>query len=89
MRRRAGLGEVIAMGFDEKVDRAGGVQSCQDLMRFQAMFSRHFAHSPVTRFGDEGERTILRALHRYGQYRAGLIHPTYYRRYHPDMIVQF
>jgi hypothetical protein len=61
------------MGFDEKVDRAGVVQSCQDLMRFQAMFSRHFAHSPVTRFGDEGERTILRALHRYGRYRAGLI----------------
>lgn len=61
------------MGFDEKVDRAGVVESCQDLMRFQAMFSRHFVHSPVTRFGDEGERTILRALRRYGQYRAGLI----------------
>jgi hypothetical protein len=61
------------MGFDEKVDRTGVVQSCQDLMRFQAMFARHFAHSPATRLGPEGEPTMLRALHRYGQYRAGLI----------------
>jgi hypothetical protein len=61
------------MGFDEKVDRAGVVQSCQDLMRFQAMFARHFAHSPAQRLGAEGEPTMLRALHRYGRYRAGLI----------------
>ncbi len=61
------------MGFDEQVDRAGVVQSCQDLMRFQAMFSRHFAHSAAKRLGDEGETTVLRGLHRYGQYRAGLI----------------
>jgi len=61
------------VGFDERVDRAGVVQSCQDLMRFQAMFGRHFAHSLARRLGDEGERTILRALHRYGQYRAALI----------------
>ena len=61
------------MGFDEKVDRAGVVQSCQDLMRFQAMFARHFAYSPSTRLGPEGEPTMLRALHRYGRYRAELI----------------
>ena len=61
------------MGFDEQVDRAGVVQSCQDLMRFQAMFSRHFAHSPARRFGDEGEQTVLHALRRYGRYRAALI----------------
>ncbi len=61
------------MGFDETVDRAGIVQSCQDLMRFQAMFARHFAYSPARRFGEEGERTLLRALHRYGRYRAELI----------------
>jgi hypothetical protein len=70
---RAALGEVDPMGFDEKVGRARVVQSCQDLMRFRAMFSRHFAHSPARRFGDEGERTMLRALHRYGRYRAELI----------------
>lgn len=64
------------MGFDEGVDRAGVVQSCQDLMRFQAMFGRHFAHSPVRRFGDEGEKAILHALHRYGLYRAGVIRKT-------------
>ncbi len=61
------------MGFDEQVDRAGVVQSCQDLMRFQAMFARHFAHSPATRFGDQGEQAMLRALHRYGRHRAALI----------------
>src|SRR5262245_41220975 len=42
-------------------------------MRFQAMFSRHFAHSPARRLGEEGERTMLHALHRYGRYRAELI----------------
>jgi len=61
------------MGFDEQVDRAGVIHSCQDLMRFQAMFARHFAHSPARRLGAEGEMTMLRALHRYGRYRAELI----------------
>src|SRR5712692_10997184 len=61
------------MGFDEQVDRAGVAQSCQDLMRFQAMFARHFAHSPARRLGADGEGTMLRALHRYGRYRAELI----------------
>jgi hypothetical protein len=61
------------MGFDEKIDRAGVVQSCQDLLRFQAMFARHFAHTPARQFGDEGERTMLRGLQRYGRYRAGHI----------------
>lgn len=61
------------MGFDEKVDRRGVVGSCADLLRFQAMFSRHFMHSPARRFGKEGEATILKALDRYGAYRANLI----------------
>src|SRR5262249_61046253 len=73
-RRAAGRArEEGVMGFEEQVARGGVVQSCQDLMRFQAMFSRHFAHSAARQFGEEGERTLLRALHRYGQYRAGLI----------------
>ena len=61
------------MGFDEQVTREGVVESCQDLMRFQAMFSRHFVHAPVARFGDEGERAIRAGLRRYGAYRADLI----------------
>lgn len=48
------------MGFDEKVDRAGVVQSCQDLMRLDLGYIYDYE-----------------------------LHPTYYRRYHPDMIVQF
>lgn len=61
------------MGFDEKVDRPGVVGSCEDLLRFQAMFSRHFMHTPVCRFGTAGEAVILKALGRYGAYRAALI----------------
>jgi len=61
------------MGFDEQVTREGVVDSCQDLMRFQAMFSRHFVQAPVARFGDEGERAIRAGLRRYGAYRADLI----------------
>ena len=61
------------MGFDEQVDRAGVVASCQDLMRFQAMFARHFAHAPAARFGEPGEQAMLHALHRYGRHRAALI----------------
>lgn len=61
------------MGFDEKVDRRGVIDSCEDLLRFQAMFSRHFMHAPVRRFGAEGEAVILKALERFGTYRAGLI----------------
>jgi hypothetical protein len=61
------------MGFDERVDRSGVVQSCQDLMRFQAMFARHFARSPAERLGAEGEAAVLQGLQRYGRYRAALI----------------
>ncbi|MBM3583972.1 MAG: hypothetical protein FJX36_05935 [Alphaproteobacteria bacterium] len=61
------------MGFDEKVDRAGVVGSCQDLLRFQAMFARHFAGGPADRFGAEGEAVVVCALRRYGQYRGQLI----------------
>lgn len=61
------------MGFNEQVDRAGVVSSCRDLLRFQAMFSRHFAGSPARRFGRDGEAAVLAGLGRYGEYRAGLI----------------
>ena len=61
------------MGFDERVDRAGVVSSCADLLRFQAMFSRHFAGAPAKRFGAKGRDAIIAALGRYGTYRAGLI----------------
>jgi hypothetical protein len=61
------------MGFDEKVDRRGVVGSCEDLLRFQAMFSRHFMFAPVKAFGAAGEAAILKGLHRYGLYRAALI----------------
>ncbi|MEX2650134.1 MAG: hypothetical protein WD673_14075 [Alphaproteobacteria bacterium] len=61
------------MGFDERVDRAGVVASCQDLLRFQAMFARHFAGGPAGAFGPEGEAVVLRALRRYGEYRGRLI----------------
>jgi hypothetical protein len=60
-------------GFDEKVDRAGVVGSCQDLLRFQAMFARHFAGGPASAFGADGEAAVLRALRRYGEYRGTLI----------------
>jgi len=61
------------MGFDEKVDRKGVIQSCDDLLKFQAMFHRHFGGGPVAKFGPKGETTILKGLHEYGQYRADLI----------------
>jgi hypothetical protein len=61
------------MGFDESVDRSGVIQSCEDLMRFQAMFARHFSHSAARRLGDTGEKMVLHALQRYGRYRADLI----------------
>ncbi len=61
------------MGFNEQVDRAGVVSSCQDLLRFQAMFTRHFAGTPKARFGAAGEAAALAGLERYGVYRAGLI----------------
>ncbi len=61
------------MGFDERIDRQGVIGSCNDLLRFQAMFARHFMHGPVLRFGQEGEAAILTALDRYGAYRGGLI----------------
>jgi hypothetical protein len=60
------------MGFNEQTDREGIVGSCRDLMRFQAMFSRHFAHSPIDRFGEEGAQAMRTALRRYGAYRAGV-----------------
>lgn len=61
------------MGFNERTDRAGIVDSCQDLLRFQAMFSRHFVQGPRERFGDPGEAAIDHALTRYGQYRGAVI----------------
>jgi hypothetical protein len=61
------------MGFDQQVDRAGNLQSCKDLLRFQALFSRHFAWSLVRDFGAAGERAASTALRRYGLYRGGLI----------------
>jgi len=60
------------MGFNEQTDREGIVGSCRDLMRFQAMFSRHFAHSPIDRFGEEGAQAMRTALRRYGAHRAGV-----------------
>lgn len=60
------------MGFNEATDRAGILDSCRDLMRFQAMFSHHFASAPVARFGDTGRAAMLAALRRYGAYRAGI-----------------
>jgi hypothetical protein len=60
------------MGFNEQTDREGIVGSCRDLMRFQAMFARHFAHSPIDRFGEEGAQSMRTALGRYGAYRAGV-----------------
>jgi len=71
--RAAAAREVTTVGFDEQVDRTGVVQSCEDLMRFQAMFARHFAHSVARQLGPEGEAAVLGGLHRYGRYRAELI----------------
>ncbi len=61
------------MGFDEQVNREGVISSCQDLLRFQAMFSRHFAGAPIKRFGGAGEQAIRKGLRRYGAYRGALI----------------
>ncbi|MBM3540615.1 MAG: hypothetical protein FJX51_01080 [Alphaproteobacteria bacterium] len=61
------------MGFDEKIDRSGVTSSCADLLRFQAMFHRHFAGGPVAAFGPKGEDAVMKGLHRYGLYRANLI----------------
>jgi hypothetical protein len=61
------------MGFDERVDRAGVTSSCTDLLKFQAMFHRHFGGGPVKRFLDKGEKVAMKGLFRYGQYRADLI----------------
>lgn len=61
------------MGFDEKTTRQGVISSCQDLLRFQAMFARHFALAPVRQFGARGEAAIRQGLDRYGRYRGGLI----------------
>jgi hypothetical protein len=60
------------MGFNEQTDRDGIVASCRDLMRFQAMFSRHFAFSPTAEFGEAGVQAMRTALRRYGAYRAGI-----------------
>lgn len=60
------------MGFNEQTDRTGIIDSCRDLMRFQAMFSRHFSYSPIDRFGEPGSRAMREALRRYGAYRAGV-----------------
>ena len=60
------------MGFNEQTDRTGIIDSCRDLMRFQAMFSRHFCYSPIDRFGEAGSRAMRDALRRYGVYRAGV-----------------
>ncbi len=61
------------MGFDQKVDRAGNLQSCKDLLKFQALFSKHFAWSIVRDFGAAGESTVATALRRYGMYRGDII----------------
>jgi hypothetical protein len=61
------------MGFDERVDRAGVVESCRDLLRFQAMFARHFVGGLAAALGPEGEDAIGQGLRRYGQYRGRLI----------------
>lgn len=61
------------MGFNERTDRAGVVDSCADLLRFQAMFCRHFAAAPTERFGPPGDQAMSRALARLGRYRAGVI----------------
>ncbi len=58
------------MGFDQKVDRAGNIQSCKDLLRFQALFTKHFALSIGRDFNEETARAALR---RYGMYRGGFI----------------
>lgn len=61
------------MGFNEQTDRNGIIGSCRDLMRFQAMFCRHFAQTPIDRFGEPGAEAIAIALRRYGAYRADVI----------------
>ncbi|MGH6719605.1 MAG: L-2-amino-thiazoline-4-carboxylic acid hydrolase [Alphaproteobacteria bacterium] len=61
------------MGFDERVDRAGVVGSCQDLLRFQAMFARHFAGRLAAALGSDGDAAIRHGLQCYGQYRGRLI----------------
>lgn len=60
------------MGFNEQTDRQGVIDSCRDLMRFQAMFSRHFAFSAIDQFGQAGAAAMQEGLRRYGAYRASI-----------------
>ncbi len=61
------------MGFDERVDRDGVIQTCKDLLRFQALFAKHFALGQVEAFGADGEATARAALRRYGEWRGAFI----------------